>query len=380
MKILKFYISIMLSFAASVISSSDVFSEEIINKKDIHLNLINITEEDYIDYYHQFFFSDSYNVSRHYTYGKEILKPALNSFNFFYDKKNINGKSYSLLSANAVDVQGAPFLIEWTISDGFSEDFRKAEAVEFTSGLFLRSQEEDIKSIISEKFQSSENIINLTPVYPDEEVISSINGYEFDYRIKRTPAYYAVRTSTEILLSCGIGVFNYYLNKYENKVDWQYQYSWEDAEKKVKDGWYWDPNNFNTNTVYHLYAGMSYYQIARSNNYSMIESLAWSFGGSFMWEFFGEWREQVSLNDMIFTPMLGSITGEALIQTCDYIERKMKPGFLREFIYFAINPFGWINRMIDETNTGDVKVRLIFINPLQAAAQEKFAEEIMPRN
>jgi len=379
MKIITFYISILLFFIAVILSSSTVMSAENINKKEININLINITEEDYINYYQPFFFSESFNVSRHYTYGNEIFKPATNTFNFFSDKKNINEKSYSLLSANAVDAQGSPFLIEWTISDGFSEDFRKKEALNFTSGLFLKSQKEDIKSIVSEEFQSSFNITNLTPVYPDEEVISSINGYEFDYRIKRTPTYYAVRTSSEILLSCGMGVINYYMNKYENKVDWQYQYSWEDAEKKVKDGWYWDPNNFNTNTIYHLYAGMAY-QIARSNNYSMLESFAWSFGGSFMWEFFGEWREQVSLNDMIFTPMLGSITGEALIQTCDYIERNMKPGLLREFIQLAINPFGWINRMIDETNSGDIKVRLIFINPLQAAVQEKFEEELMQRN
>jgi hypothetical protein len=162
-------------------------------------------------------------------------------------------------------------------------------------------------------------------------------------------------------------------------VDWQYRYTWHDAKRKVKDGWYWDPNNFNTNTIYHLYAGMSYYQIARSNNYTIAESFTWSFGGSLVWEYFGEWREQVSMNDMIFTPMLGAVTGEAIIQVCNYMETHMKPGPLRDIIYIVINPFGWINKKLDSANSGDIRVRLVFTNPVQAAMENRLEKEIMNR-
>lgn len=362
------------------LAPSGIYSNEIKDSKEIKINLINISEEDYIEFYQPFVNNGSYTFNRHYLSSKEIFNPEKNTINFFKNEKEINGKSYSLLSANFIDIKGTPFLIEWTISAGFSEDFRKTSAVKFTTDLVMEAQNDDVIYAVSKKITDSESIINLSPVYPDTDFISSINGYEFDYRIKRSSAYYAVRTTTEILLGCGVGVGNYYMNKYENKVDWQYEYTWDDAQRKVKDGWYWDPNNFNTNTLYHLYSGMTYYQIARSNYYSIAESLAWTFAGSFFWEFFGEWREQVSLNDMIFTPMLGAITGEALIQTRDYIEKSMEPGILREFICLTIDPFGWLNKMIDSTNTGEMRVRLIFMNPLQTAAQEKLENEILHRN
>jgi len=98
-----------------------------------------------------------------------------------------------------------------------------------------------------------------------------------------------------------------------------------------------------------------------------------------IWEYIGEWREQVSLNDMIFTPMLGAITGEAFIQTTKFIEKEMNPGILRETITFVLNPFGWFNKMLDSSNSGDIRVRLVFINPLQTAIENKLEKEVLKR-
>ena len=233
--------------------------------------------------------------------------------------------------------------------------------------------------VFSKKLLESKSIFNLTPLYPDGDEVKQINGYQFTYNIQRSSTYRAVRTSTEILTFCGIGLANYYATREENEVDWVYEYTMDDFKQKIKDGWYWDPNNFNTNTVYHLYAGMIYYQTARSNYYNIPQSIAWSFGGSLLWEYIGEWREQVSANDMIFTPMLGSITGEAFIQTNKFIEKKMHPGIMRNVITFILDPVGWINRTIDSSNSGDMRVRLIFVNPIQAAIENKAEEEILSR-
>jgi len=98
-----------------------------------------------------------------------------------------------------------------------------------------------------------------------------------------------------------------------------------------------------------------------------------------MWEFFGEWREQVSLNDMIFTTTLGALTGESLIQICKYIDKTMDPGIPREILTFVLDPMGWFNRMLDSSNSGDIRVRLVFINPIQSAIDSRVEKEILNR-
>jgi hypothetical protein len=128
--------------------------------------------------------------------------------------------------------------------------------------------------------------------------------------------------------------------------------------------------------------------IARSNYYSIPASFLWSFGGSLMWEYFGEWREQVSLNDMIFTPTLGALTGEFFIQTGNFIESRMKPGFFRELILIIINPVDRFNRMLDtpsassyspNSNSSDMRVQFILMSPLQFAATRSIEKNMLHR-
>lgn len=353
-------------------------SEEQKNK-NLKLNFINISEQDYTSYFLPLLPSHGYIFTRNYFYSNSISEPALDTVNFIEGKNIIKDQEFYRLSSNAVDKSGTGFTFEWDISTGSFFDNRKNEALKFTTETIFESQQADVNTVFVKKLIKSESITDLNPLYTEGNEVTEIKGYEFNYTIKRSSSYYAERTIIEILLGCGVGVTNYYLTKFENMVDWKYTYSWDDAQQKVKDGWYWDPNNFNTNTIYHIYAGMSYYQIARSNYYTIPESLVWTFAGSFFWEFFGEWREQVSMNDMIFTPMLGAITGEALIQTCNYMETHMSPGPVREIIYFVINPFGWINKMIDSSNSGDIRVRLVFTNPVQAVIENRIEKEVMNR-
>jgi len=348
----------------------------VIKDKEITLNLINTDEEDYTRYYLPLLESAGYLFRRNYYAGEKLPDYNTSTLNIIEDTTIIDGKSFTRISSSAVDASGFGYLLEFSFSDGYNYSGRKAEAADFTINLFLKTRTGETPEIFSETLMDSLSIGNLTPEYGTDENGDYLKGYDFNYSIQRTPSYYAYRTAGEILFANILGVGNYYMNKFENKVDWQYDYNWDDAKQKVKDGWYWDPNNFNTNTIYHLYAGVTYYQIARSNNYNIWESLAWTFGGSFFWEFFGEWREQVSLNDMIFTPMLGAVTGEALIQTSFYIEKNIEPGILREILYFTVNPFGWLNKMLDSSNNGDMRVRILFVNPLQMKIDEKIKESI----
>jgi hypothetical protein len=85
------------------------------------------------------------------------------------------------------------------------------------------------------------------------------------------------------------------------------------------------------------------------------------------------------LNDMIFTTTLGALAGEALIQTCNYINKTMDPGIGRTIITFVLDPMGWFNKKLDSSNSGDIRVRLVFVNPIQAAFDNKVEKEILNR-
>jgi hypothetical protein len=348
-------------------------------KKSLKINFINISEQDYTEYFIPLLPFQNYIFTRNYTAAGNIYDPSAGTVNFHAGNSLIEDREYFTLKSNSVDKEGNSFSLQWDISDGFFLDNRKNAALKFSSEMIFESMNNNINYVFTKKLLESDSIKDLKPMFEEGDDVTGIKGYEFNYSIKRSSSYYAWRTITEILISCGIGVTNYYMTKYENMVDWQYTYSWDDAKRKVEDGWYWDPNNFNTNTIYHLYAGMTYYQIARSNYYTIPESLLWTFGGSFFWEFVGEWREQVSLNDMIFTPMLGAVTGEAMIRLCDYMDTHMSPGPLRDIIQLVINPFGWINKKLDSANTGDIKVRLVFTNPVQAAIDNRIEKELTNR-
>ena len=372
------YILILLICTILVLCNFNVYSADNINK-DVTINLINFSEEDYLEYIYPLLPLHGYIFNRNYLHGNNILNPAMGTINFYESKNTIDNKDFYRLEFNAFDKNQNPFVIEWDISKGCFFDNRKTEAFKFSTEMIFASEDNDINAVFAKRLIESSNIINLNPLYSMNNETEILNGYEFSYTISRSSTYLALRTSIEILAACSLGVINYFVTKEVNAADWQYRYTWPDVKNKFADGWYWDPNNFNTNTIYHLYAGATYYMIARSNYYSIPESFLWSFGGSLMWEYFGEWREQVSLNDMIFTPTLGSLTGEFLIQSANLIERNMKQSFLRETLMFILYPFGSINRWIDSSNSGDMRVHILFANPIQTAIEHKVEKNVFGR-
>ena len=72
-----------------------------------------------------------------------------------------------------------------------------------------------------------------------------------------------------------------------------------------------DDDLFSTNGLAHPIAGSLYYQIARGNGLSPLASFVTSFIASTVWEYFTEWDEKPSTNDLIFTPAGGAVIGEA---------------------------------------------------------------------
>ncbi len=86
-------------------------------------------------------------------------------------------------------------------------------------------------------------------------------------------------------------------------------------------GWEWDSDDDWINYIGHPYFGSTYYVYARHYGYSRLESFWFSFAISAFYEIGIEaWAEPVSIQDMIFTPLLGSLLGELLLP----LERQIK--------------------------------------------------------
>jgi hypothetical protein len=121
----------------------------------------------------------------------------------------------------------------------------------------------------------------------------------------------------------------------------------------LENPWKWDNNKFTNNQFAHPYHGSLYYNSARSNGYNFWESAPWAFGGSLMWEFFGEaWAP--SPNDLWNTSLGGISLGEMLWRVSSLTLDNTATGTERTFREIGatlLNPVRGFNRIVrGETN------------------------------
>ncbi len=114
----------------------------------------------------------------------------------------------------------------------------------------------------------------------------------------------------------------YYWDKETNQLDWEYSYDWETFRAKLEgSGYSFDSNLFDTNSLAHTGAGTLYYIGARGSRMTIWGALGVAFTSSLFWEFIGEFRERVSMNDMLVTPLGGMAFGESLLQLGAFFDR-----------------------------------------------------------
>ena len=111
--------------------------------------------------------------------------------------------------------------------------------------------------------------------------------------------------------------------------------------------WAFDADDFGTNMVGHPTAGTVYYLIARGNRVSIPEAFAWTFGTSLVWELI-EFKEAVSINDVIMTPVGGLALGEAFSQLSAWFDRGPDDGLSRAMA-FLFSPAKKLHDWIDRT-------------------------------
>ena len=116
----------------------------------------------------------------------------------------------------------------------------------------------------------------------------------------------------------------------------------------LKFPWQWDNNKFANNQFAHPFHGSLYYNAARTNGYSFWQSVPWAFGGSLMWELFGEvWAP--APNDFFNTSLGGITLGEMMFRFSSLtLDNRATGGnrVVREIGATLINPVRGFNRIV----------------------------------
>jgi len=151
-----------------------------------------------------------------------------------------------------------------------------------------------------------------------------------------------------------IGFVDYLLNTgarggllKEGDEKWALRYDWPRLRGKFEGSAYeLDANRFGTNFVGHPFAGWLYFQVGRSNHLTFAESALFAFASSATWEYFGEIRERISVNDLIVTPAAGIAIGEATMQVAGFLERGRRT-FAHRAASFLLAPVKFVNDLTD---------------------------------
>ncbi len=276
--------------------------------------------------------------------------------------------NFSLLGKNSLDQN---FRFAWQVEkgSGITED-----ALSRVLDLAVQARTGDVNGVALDNAVSRSDVTGFSFTF-NSDGEEAISGYSLSMNIGPSQRHYFWRTFGELMFLNSLGVLNYFLiQREDNMVDWEYKLNREDARKKITDGWCLDTNNFRTNSIYHIYSGIIYYQTARSNNYGPWGSFVWTFAASTFWEYIGEYREQVSTNDQIFTPMGGVIFGEGLRQLGLWAERSMPRGFARGLVCFVLDPMRIVNRQLDRWVGESFVVNVNFVNPAQSMISKAVLE------
>lgn len=136
----------------------------------------------------------------------------------------------------------------------------------------------------------------------------------------REPHYDLIFAEIGVVL--GVQSLNYWARPWVNVQDW------DDPKLSDRVNFHavrFDNNLAFTNFVLHPLAGGGYYWASRVNDATASEAMLYSALASAFWEFALEWREQVSVNDLIVTPAGGIPLGAFAFRLSDYLA-SARPG------------------------------------------------------
>ena len=124
--------------------------------------------------------------------------------------------------------------------------------------------------------------------------------------------------------------------------DWT-QDAWRNMKRSLSTSPVWDDDDWQLNYIGHPVAGSYYYNSLRSQDASIFHSFLFATAQSFIWEFFIEaTAEKPSTQDLIVTPIVGSILGES-VHRLTMNMRRNGFNFLEKVFVVIFNPMFVLN-------------------------------------
>ena len=135
-------------------------------------------------------------------------------------------------------------------------------------------------------------------------------------------------------------------NRFFGTEQSDYRVTGSSIKRNLGSSWESDRDPFEVNQLGHPYQGAMYFGIARSAGFDYWHSLAFSFGGSALWEIAGE-TTHPSRNDQMASGIGGTFLGEAMFRMSSLLlqEGGGLPPLWRELAAFAIDPAVGFNRL-----------------------------------
>ncbi|HYX92086.1 MAG TPA: DUF3943 domain-containing protein [Myxococcaceae bacterium] len=158
--------------------------------------------------------------------------------------------------------------------------------------------------------------------------------------MRETEAFHQrLATALDLGFYMAIGTVWYLLDDV-NVRDRQYDWSFTTLKKKflTREAFRFDDNTFGVNAPGHAIAGSLYFLSARTHGASTLEASATALLGSTAWELAVEYREVLSLNDVITTSVGGVALGETFFQVGEFF-RRSKPTLVNRVLgVFLMGP------------------------------------------
>ena len=164
-----------------------------------------------------------------------------------------------------------------------------------------------------------------------------------------------LRAAFETVAVLGIGVAQYWMHPKDNSRDWDFP-RWSD--RLSSSGIRFDNNTHVTNNVLHPLAGSAYYGLSRANGLGVGTSALYSLAASAVWEWGLEWREKVSVNDMVATTVGGMSAGEFFIQLASYLNSApAETNFAQDVAKTTLGFPVWVHDRVDDRRAPSAPAR-----------------------
>ncbi len=148
---------------------------------------------------------------------------------------------------------------------------------------------------------------------PDDLLYRALTAHDHPHHL---------RVFFEEMAMLGVGVFEYWLDRKRAVTNFDYPSL---LDRLTFEAWRFDNNGFQINFIGHPLNGMSFHMLARANGMSLPGSILVAFATSMTWEFGWEFREKISINDVMVTTSAGTTLGELVHWMGRYFESAPDP-------------------------------------------------------